>query len=246
MKHTPALLTLIVAASAIAQTAPTPAPTPTPAKSEWTQTHNLALATDYIFRGVSQIDSSNALALSGGTDLSHSSGLSLGIWAANQNFNSDDGNDTLEIDTYASFTTQVAGLDTKVGIIAYNYPGATAYNTVELNFGFSAQGASLTYSHSLTDYFGVLDSDGTGYLDLSYSRELGFITKDLILALHAGWTAGEGDQTYADDYRIALSYPVAGYTATLAYSDADYEGVTGIAGKVLDKSALVLSFARTF
>ena len=246
MKHTPAFLTLIVAASALAQTAPTPAPTPAPAKSEWTQTHNLALATDYIFRGVSQIDSSNALALSGGTDFSHTSGLSFGLWAANQNFNSVDGNDTLEIDTYAAYAFKVGGLDAKVGAIAYNYPGAYTYNTVEVNASVSIAGATLAYSHSLTDYFGLENSDGTGYLDLSYSQELGFIVKDLTLALHAGWTAGEGDQTYADDYRVALSYPVAGYTATLAYSDADYEGVTGATGKVLDKSALVLSFARTF
>ena len=239
MKHTPALLTL-VAASALAQTAPTPAPAP--AKSEWTQTHNLALATDYIFRGVSQIASSNAAALSGGTDISHSSGFSFGLWAANQNYNSDDDNDTLEIDTYASFTTKVAGLDAKVGVIAYNYPGAYKYNTLELNAGLSAFGASLTYSHSLTDYFGLENSDGTGYLDLSYSRE---ILKDLTLALHAGWTAGEGDQKYADDYRVALSYPVASYTATLAYSDASYEGAV-YNGKALDVGTLVLSFSKTF
>ncbi len=237
MKHTPALLTL-VAASALAQTAPTPAP----AKSDWTQTHNLALATDYIFRGVSQIGSSNSAALSGGTDISHSSGFALGIWAANQNYNSVDDKDTLEIDTYASYSTKVAGLDAKVGVIAYNYPGAYKYNTLELNAGVSAYGASLTYSHSLTDYFGVENSDGTGYLDLSYTRVL---ADELTLGLHAGWTAGEGDQTYADDYRIALSYPVAGYTATLAYTDADYEGVS-YKGKTLDVGALVLSFSKTF
>ena len=243
MKHSPALLTL-VAASALAQTAPTPAP----AKSAWTQTHNLALATDYVFRGVSQIDSSASLALSGGTDLTHESGLSLGVWAANQNFNSDDGNDTLEIDTYAAYTTKLGAVDAKVGVIAYNYPGASAFNTVEVSAGVAAYGASLTYSHALTDYFGVVDSEGTGYLDLSYSRELGFVLKDLTLSLHAGWTAGEGAQTYADDYRVALSYPVAGYAATLAYSDADYEGVTVPlgSGKVLDKSALVLSLSKTF
>lgn len=243
MKHTPALLTL-VAASALAQTAPTPAPAP--AKSDWTQSHNLALATDYIFRGVSQIDSSASLALSGGTDLSHASGLALGVWAANQNFNSTGGNDTLEVDTYASYTTKVGGLDVKGGVIAYSYPGASAFNTVELNLGVAAYGVSLTYSHSLTDYFGVVGSDGTGYLDLSYSRELAFLAKDLTLALHAGWTAGEGAQTYAEDYRVALSYPVAGYTATLAFSDADYEGVTGTAGKVLDKGFVVLSLGKTF
>jgi len=236
MKHSPAFLTLLVAASALAQTAPTPA------KSAWTQTHNLAFATDYIFRGVSQIASSNAAAFSGGTDLAHGSGLSLGIWAANQNFNSDDDNDTLEIDTYAAFAFKLGSVDAKVGAIAYNYPGATKYNTVEANVALSLAGATLAYSHSLTDYFGVVDSDGTGYLDLSYSREL---IKDLTIALHAGWTAGQGEQTYADDYRVALSYPLAGYTATLAYTDADYEGVS-YNGKTLDVGTLVFSLSRSF
>jgi len=238
MKHTIHTLPILLAASALAQTAPAPAP----AKSDWTQTHNLALATDYIFRGVSQIASSNAAALSGGTDLSHSSGFAFGIWAANQNFNSDNGNDTLEIDTYASFATKVAGLDAKVGVIAYNYPGAYKYNTVEVNAGVAAYGASLTYSYSLTDYFGVENSAGVGYLDLSYSRE---ILKDLTLSLHAGWTSAEGDQTYADDYRVALSYPIAGYTATLAFTDADYEGAS-YNGKTLDVGTLVFSLSRTF
>ena len=241
MKHTPAFLTLIVAASALAQTAPTPAPA-APAKSAWTQTHNLALATDYIFRGVSQIASSNALALSGGTDLAHESGLSLGLWAANQNYNSDDDNDTLEVDTYAAYAFKLGSLDAKVGAIAYNYPGAYKYNTVEVNASVSVAGATLAYSHSLTDYFGLENSDGTGYLDLSYSREL---AKDLTLSLHAGWTAGEGAQTYADDYRVALSYPLAGYTATLAYSDADYEGAS-YNGKTLDVGTVVLSLSKSF
>jgi len=238
MKNTLQVLPILLAASALAQTAPAPAP----AKSDWTQTHNLALATDYIFRGASQIASSNAIALSGGTDLSHSSGFAFGVWAANQNFNSDDDNDTLEIDTYASYSTKVAGLDAKVGVVAYNYPGAYKYNTIEVNAGISAYGASLTYSHSLTDYFGVENSDGVGYLDLSYSKE---ILKDLTISLHAGWTYSQGDQTYADDYRVALSYPLAGYTATLAYTDADYEGVS-YNGKTLDVGVMVFSLSRTF
>ena len=238
MKNTLQVLPLLLAASALAQTAPAPSP----AKSDWTQTHNLALATDYIFRGVSQIASSNAIALSGGTDLSHSSGFAFGVWAANQNFNSDDDNDTLEIDTYASFSTKVAGLDAKVGVVAYNYPGAYKYNTIEVNAGISAYGASLTYSHSLTDYFGLENSNGVGYLDLSYSKE---ILKDLTISLHAGWTSSQGDQTYADDYRVALSYPLLGYTATLAYTDADYEGVS-YNGKTLDVGVMVFSLSRTF
>jgi hypothetical protein len=44
---------------------------------------------------------------------------------------------------------------------------------------------------------------------------------------------------------VADSTHQHGYTATLAYSDADYEGVS-YNDKVLDKAALVFSLSRTF
>lgn len=229
MKHTPAILTL-VAASALAQTAPTPAP----AKSDWTQSHNLALATDYIFRGVSQIGG-DGLALSGGTDLTHASGFSLGLWAANVSF----GGSSLELDVYAGYSKTFGDVTASVGLIGYHYEGVEGANTAEVYVGLAAHGASLKYSYSLTDSFGVADSDGLGYIDLSYAREIPAI-KDLSLGLHLGFTAGEGLQESYNDYKVSLSYPVAGYTASLAYTDVDGYGSS------TQKDALVLSLAKTF
>lgn len=234
MKHTPALLTL-VAASALAQTAPTPAP----AKSDWTQSHNLALATDYIFRGVSQING-DGLALSGGTDLTHTSGFSFGLWAANVSFPAplSEGSG-LELDVYAGYSKTLGDITASVGLISYHYEGIEAANTTEAYVGLAAFGASVKYSYSLTDSFGVPDSDGLGYIDLAYAREIPGI-KDLSLGLHYGFTAGEGNQESYNDYKVSLSYPVAGYTASLAYSDVDGFGSS------TQKDALVLSFAKTF
>lgn len=234
-KHPPTTLALLVAASAFAQTAPTPAPA-------WTQTSNLALATDYIFRGVSQIASSSAIAFSGGTDVSHSSGLSLGAWFANQNFNSNDDNDTLEADLYGAYTFKIRSADISVGAVTYSYPGASKYNTVEGNLGIALAGASLKYSHSFTDYFGVDDSDGTGYVDLSYSYTAGNVT----LGLHYGWTLGSGLQDDYEDYKVSLAYPVLGYTATVAYTDANLGAAASYNGKQLDDGAVVFSLSKTF
>lgn len=233
--YTPATLTLLVAASAFAQTAPTPTPA-------WTQTSNLALSTDYIFRGVSQIASSSAVAFSGGSDISHSSGLSLGAWFANQNFNSNDDNDTLEADLYGAYTFKIRSADISVGVVTYNYPGASKYNTVEGNLGVALAGASLKYSHSFTDYFGVDGSDSTGYVDLSYS----YTASDVTLALHYGWTLGAGAQDDYEDYKISLAYPVAGYTATVAYTDANLGAAAVYNGKQLDDGAVVFSLSKTF
>lgn len=235
MKHTPALLTL-VAASALAQTAPTPAPAP--AKSEWTQTHNLALATDYIFRGVSQIGG-DGLALSGGTDVTHASGFSFGLWAANVSF----GGSSLELDVYAGYSKTFGDVTASVGLISYHYEGAELYNTTEAYVGLAAYGFSIKYSNSLTDSFGGEGSKSTGYVDLAYSREIPGV-KDLVLNLHYGHTDYQGApvlSTYDSygDFRIALTYPVLGYVGTLAYSDVDGSTTT-------QKDALVLSLGKTF
>lgn len=234
-KHTTASLALLLAAGAFAQGAQ---PAPTPA---WTQTSNLALSTDYVFRGISQVASSSALAFSGGTDLTHTCGFATGVWFSNQNFNSNDDNDTLEADLYASYTLKAGAVDLSAGVITYSYPGASAYNTIEGNLGVALAGFSLKYSHAFTDYFGVSDSDGTGYADLSYS----YTVNDLTLGLHYGWTLGSGQQDDYEDYKFSLSYPVLGYTATVAYTDANLSGVS-YNGKVLDKGITVLSLSKTF
>lgn len=231
----PALALLLAAAAAsAAPAAPTPA---------WSQTSNLALSTDYVFRGVSQIASSNALAFSGGSDVAHTSGFAAGLWFSNQNYNSATFQDTLEADIYASYAFKAGSADVTLGVITYNYPGATAYNTTEVNVGVALLGASLKYSHALSDYFGVAGSDGTGYLDLSYSRALG----DLSLGLHYGWTYGSGGQSDYEDYKVSLSYPLLGYTASVAYTDAN-AGLTPAAtlGKALDQGLVVFSLSKTF
>lgn len=235
-QHTPMTLALLVAASALAQAAPAPSPA-------WTQTSNLALSTDYVFRGVSQIASSNAMAFSGGTDLAHTSGLAFGLWFSNQNVNSSDLTDTLEADIYASYTFKVGSVDLSAGILTYNYPGATTFNTIEGNVGIAVAGISLKYSHAFTDYFGVADTDGTDYVDLSYS----YTIKDLTLGLHYGWTLGAGAQVDYEDYKVSLSYPVLGYTASVAYTDSNAQ-ITASAynDKQLDDGAVVFSLSKTF
>lgn len=219
-------LPALLAASALAQTAP--------AKSAWTHTHNLALATDYIFRGVTQIGG-EGIAFSGGSDLAHDSGFSAGVWAANQTWTPTVGSG-LELDVYAGYTASLGDLALSIGAVTYHYQGYNAANTTEAYLGLAAYGLSVKYSHALTDYFDFVESDGTGYLDVSYSVS----AKDLTLGIHYGATFGEGGQESYNDYKVSLSYPVAGYTATLAYTDTD--GFDSIE----ESDELVFSLSRTF
>lgn len=238
MKHTIHTLPILLAASALAQTAPAPAP----AKSDWTQTHNLALATDYIFRGVTQI-AGDGTALSGGTDVSHTSGFSLGLWAANVSF----GGSSLEVDVYAGYAKTLGDFTLSAGLISYHYEGVEAANTTEAYVGVAAYGLSLKYSSSLTEYFGLVGSDGVGYLSVGYTLEVPGV-KDLSLGLSYGATTAEGGQEAYSDYKVSLSYPLGGYTASLAYTDVSGNEDLGNTNSAL-KSAVdefTFSLSRTF
>jgi uncharacterized protein (TIGR02001 family) len=52
---------------------------PLVASAEWAGSANVALTSDYVFRGVSQTDEDPAI--QGGFDVSHDSGLYIGTWA---------------------------------------------------------------------------------------------------------------------------------------------------------------------
>jgi hypothetical protein len=62
-----------------------------PATANTEPVANVALTTDYVWRGISQTQ--KAPAIQGGFDLAHDSGLYIGVWASNVNFVDDDTSD---------------------------------------------------------------------------------------------------------------------------------------------------------
>jgi uncharacterized protein (TIGR02001 family) len=213
------LLTLTAAAS-FAQSAPAAAPA-------FTTTGNLAFTSDYVFRGITQTGGHTAL--QGGFDVAHTSGLAAGVWASNVSW----AQTTLEVDLYANYgfslTKDVAA---SVGYIAYVYEGNSSLNTGEINASLSAYGFTAKASHAVTDYFGIVGS-GTGYYELNYAYEFP-AAKGLALSLHYGVTDGKNAADNDEDYSIALSYPVLGFTGTVGYSNGTgsyagaYEGITAV------------------
>lgn len=82
---------------------------------------NVALATDYTFRGLSQ--TAGHPAIQGGFDLSHSGSLYVGAWGSDVDF--DDGDQaSMELDYYGGYAWSYAAFGADVGIIYYSYPGA--------------------------------------------------------------------------------------------------------------------------
>ena len=133
--------------AAIAMAATTVA-APALAEGEWSG--NVAITSDYVFRGISQTD--GAPTVSGGFDWASDS-FYVGTWASGVDFG--DGTST-EIDVYAGFTPTVGVFDLDLGAIYYIYPDAPdepEQNFVELYAGASTTvgefldlGASVAYS----------------------------------------------------------------------------------------------------
>lgn len=219
MKHTSLLsLLTLTAASAYAQTAAAPA---------FTTSGNLAFTSDYVFRGISQ--NAGKSALQGGFDVAHTSGLSAGVWASNVSW----APASLELDAYAAYGFNLTkDIAASVGYIGYIYEGNSALNTSEVNVSATAYGLTAKISYAATDYFGLAGA-GTRYYELNYAYDVAAV-KGLSLALHYGITDGKNAATTDDDYSVALSYPVFGFTGTLAYSNGSgsyagtYEGITAV------------------
>jgi len=86
---------------------------------------NVALVSDYRFRGVSQTD--KQIALQGGITVAHESGVYAGVWGSNLAGWGTFGGANLELDLIAGFKKEIAsGTNVDVGLTWYMYPGGAA------------------------------------------------------------------------------------------------------------------------
>lgn len=261
------------AASASAQTAAPAAPAAAAAPaSPHTLTGNIALVTDYRFRGVSQ--TFRLPALQGGFDYSHSSGLYLGNWNSNVSGNQYLNGAGLEMDFYGGYKWEpVKDVTADIGVLYYYYPGAEittgkkAYNNGEIYVGGTWKWLSAKYSYGVTDFFGLNgttagvyafsslpnrgDSKGSGYLDLTANFE---VAEKTTLTLHAGrqTVKNYGELSYTDykvgiakDYGFAtIGLAVIGTNADSKYYKAASTGSTST--KETAGTTAVLSVSKTF
>ena len=228
MKNIASITTLtLVAAAAMADAAPAAAPA-----SAWTQSGNLAITSNYIWRGVSQ--TTNGIALQGGYDVAHTSGLSAGIWASNVNQQAPQANN-LELDLYANYGFKVAGVDLSVGYIAYSYQGQSDLNFEEVNLAATYAGVTAKVSKGIS-------SAKEYYYELGYTYSIPAV-KGLDLGLHYGWATTDTSNTN-EDYSVALSYPVAGFGATVAYSNTP--GTPALGTPVINGGLYSLTLKKTF
>lgn len=209
-------------------------------------TGNLAVVSDYVFRGITQTWGHPAI--QGGADLNMKNGFVAGFWASSISERSYPGS-AMELDLYANYGANFNDdWSWRVGLYGYVYPGGNldeakprlarrSFNTLEANAALTWKWLTLKYSRSLTDYFAIDteqgydgDSKGTGYLQLDAAIPL---PSEWSLALHAAHTdipanlitsAGLLDPSYGD------------FGATLKYQFSAHWNVSVGATYVTNKS----------
>ena len=101
-----------------------------------TPSANVSYVSQYLFRGIQQ--SNENMAIQGGFDVSHVSGLYLGTWSSNVLFADAIGAGTtsstsIETDIYGGFSKDIGNFSLDMGGIYYLYPDATS--SLDYNFG---------------------------------------------------------------------------------------------------------------
>lgn len=192
-------------------------------------TANVALATDYMFRGLSQTD--NKGTIQGGLDYAHDSGLYVGVWASNVDFDGETNSgkawsEHLEVDTYVGFANDIGdtGFAYDVGILRYNYndDSKSKYGTNEFYVSGSYSYFTLGYKYS-DDWYG--SDEESNYVHGGFDYDLPY---DVALSATVGKSFGDAykkktlgkDAEYVD-YSIGISKEIVGVDIGLSYIGND-------------------------
>lgn len=187
---------------------------------DFTFSGNAGLVTDYVFRGISQSD--EGVALQGGFDVGHSSGLYAGVWGSSVDFNDDD-EASVETDFYAGYSGEFNGFNYDLGGIYYAYPGADS----DLDYDFFEVAAALGYDFDVAALSGSVNYSPNFFGDTGdavyYATALDVpLPYDLSFTAHAGYQTIEDGEDYAD-WSLGLGYSIAGFDLSLAYYETDLD-----------------------
>lgn len=193
---------------------------------------NVALTTEYLFRGISQSDDEPAI--QGGFDWSLDSlagsgiGLYAGVWGSNVNFHSSSGN-SLESDWYGGFKGSVGpkdfSVDWTLGGIYYYYPTEPSgshqnYAEVATSLSHDFGPAALTVNFNYSPEYFAKSGDAewlSGKLDIPIWK--------FTLSPFVGYQWIQNNTAFGTpdywNYGAALSAKVVGFNMTLGVSDTD-------------------------
>jgi len=205
---------------------------------------NVALTTDYLYRGITQTDHGGAI--QGGYDYVNPNGFYAGVWGSNISWLYDGGytgGSSLELDTYAGYNGSFAtDYSYSVGFLRYNYGGNSSAaaianaDTNEFNASIGWKTVSLKYSRSTGNLFGFANSSGSGYLELNGTYTLAGPAVDLSGHFGKQTVANDGAASYKD-YNVKAAKAFGAYTWAFMISKTDLTGY--------DKARGVLSVSHS-
>jgi uncharacterized protein (TIGR02001 family) len=188
---------------------------------------NIALTSDYVWRGISQSDEGPALQL--GFDVTNDL-FYVGTWASNVDFGTDV---ELEWDVYAGIKPTIGPVTFDFGVLGYLYPQDTDTNVWEAKAAASIAseaGASATLAVFYSPEYGN-DGPSTLYTELSGSVPLPGTVGPFSMTLGGSIGQYSTDDplfTAVDDsytnYKVSLTFATeAGWAIEAAYTDTDLD-----------------------
>ena len=200
-------------------------------------TGNVAVATDYVFRGISQTQERPAI--QGGFDAAFDSGFFAGIWASNVDFGTDS---SAEMDYYGGYsgTFGCSSCSYKLGYYYYDYDGDPQFDYQEVAASVTYGGLTVGLNYSW-EYLGEGTTDALGdevefyYPYANYTYALPWW--DVSLALHVGQNlmsddgVFEPDEDQYTDWSVGLSRTfteIGGITLAVTYYDTTVDDLFGV------------------
>ncbi len=150
---------------------------------------NVALTSDYRFRGVSL--SNGDPAIQGGIDVGHESGFYVGTWASS--IEGGDAYGELELDLYGGWSGDVAdGVTVDVGLLYYLYPSENIGAEVNYFEPYASVGFTLGPAEATVGAAYAWDQDSLGGDNFYLYSDLGFSLPEtpISLSAHLGYTDG--------------------------------------------------------
>jgi uncharacterized protein (TIGR02001 family) len=192
---------------------------------------NIALTSDYVFRGISQ--SNENPAIQGGIDYANGS-FYAGTWASSIDFGADASRThdaaSLELDVYAGVKPTIGPVSLDLGVIGYLYPGSTDdFGNYDYWEGYAKAniaptqhttlGVAAYYSPDFTNESGdawYVEANGSAALSdaLTISGAVGHQTVDTPIF------AGQDSYT---TWNAGASYATHGFTLDLRYVGTDLD-----------------------
>ncbi|WP_304546254.1 TorF family putative porin [Sulfurimonas microaerophilic] len=200
---------------------------------------NVSMTSNYMWRGMSQ--TSNSPAIQGGFDLDYK-GFYVGTWGSNvagetpENSLTNYGEANMELDLYAGYSSEFAGIGYDIGFLQFVYPG----NTKESGWGEAYLGLSYDlevvsvgakYSYAIDTMDNGWD-DQYNLLELSASVPLPY---DMAIDGTYGFYENVGDYYY-----VGLTKSIKSYDFTLAYTGLTDSSVGSVEVSKEDKATFTV------